>query len=117
MKRIVTLIGLIAALGAVSVPAAKADGAINIPIGGTSTSTSTSSGSAQICLDAAVCPHWSTYQGYAFWGPVSFFGTRSGANDYLVYVYWVYDSTGRTYYGNAGCYWLGTTIFRGCFWL
>jgi hypothetical protein len=47
---------------------------------------------------------------------VSFFGTRSGANDYLVYVYWVYDSTGRTYYGNARCYWLGTTIFRGC-WL
>jgi hypothetical protein len=116
MKRIVILIGLIAALGAVSVPAAKADG-INLCIGCMTTPPSMSSGSTSICLDSAVCPHWNTYRGYALWGPLGWYTTRSGSNDFMGYIYRAYDATGRTYYGRIDCFYLGNVIFSGCFWV
>jgi hypothetical protein len=115
LRRFVVLFVLVAAIGGVSIPAASADG-VNLCIG-CAPASSSSSGSTSICLDSAVCPHWGTWGAYRVLGPVSYSNQRIGANDYMVYVYWAFDSTLRFYYGNVACYWLGNTIFRGCFWM
>ena len=67
-------------------------------------------------LDSFACPHWSSYQGYQFWGPISHQTMWSGANYYLVFSYWVYDSSRQVFQGNSACWYLANVIFRGCFW-
>ncbi|MDX6402254.1 MAG: hypothetical protein QOF27_2860 [Gaiellaceae bacterium] len=99
----------IAVLGTASVPAAKADGGINLCIGCT-TSQSTSQGSTAICVDSARCASWFYYGGYLVWGPQTLF-----AGSYMIKRYFVFSSNASVYYGFSDClYYLG--IHNGCYW-
>jgi hypothetical protein len=112
MKRVVILIGLIAALGAVSVPAATADG-VNLCVGCTSPQPA-ASGSVGICADAVPCPAYFWYSGYYWYGPQVWYMTDVYKNPYQVWTYYKYSSG----WHRLDCYYLmsSTSMFTGCWW-
>ncbi len=99
----------IGVLGTASVPAAKADGGINLCIGCT-TSSPTSQGSVPICIDSARCASWFYYGGYLVWGPQTSF-----AGNYMIKRYFVFSSDGSVYYGFSDCLYL-FGYHQGCYW-
>jgi hypothetical protein len=114
MKRVVTLIALIAALGAVSVPTATADGGLNLCVGCTSPQPAAST-SVGICADAVPCPQYFWYLGYYYYGPQTWYTQDAYKNYYQVRTYYAYSSG----WHRADCYFLmsSNNMFRGCWWL
>ena len=114
MKRFVILIALIAALGAVSVPAATADGGLNLCVGCTSVQPAANA-SVGICANVDPCPQYFWYLGYLYYGPQTWYMKDTYKNPYQVKTYYAYNSG----WHRLDCYFLmsSNSMLTGCWWL